>query len=57
VFPLGSLDGFGSGSRLANFAQISPTRVQVVSVNWLTTIPRRNSIEVRFGYSRFPHRV
>src|SRR6202166_1271799 len=37
VFPLGSLGGFGSGSRLANFAQISPTRVQVISLNWLTT--------------------
>src|SRR5260221_5663991 len=53
VFPLGSLDGFGSGSRLANFAQISPTRVQVVSVNWLTTISTTKLNEVRFGYSRF----
>jgi len=53
VFPLGSLDGFGSGSRLANFAQISPTRVQVVSVNWLTTLSAAKYNEVRFGYSRF----
>ena len=53
VFPLGSLGGFGSGSRLANFAQISPTRVQVVSVNWLTTLSAEKYNEVRFGYSRF----
>jgi outer membrane receptor protein involved in Fe transport len=53
VFPLGSLDGFGSGSRLANFEQISPTRVQVVSVNWLTTLSPTKFNEVRFGYSRF----
>jgi outer membrane receptor protein involved in Fe transport len=53
VFPLGSLGGFGSGSRLANFAQISPTRVQVVSVNWLTNISTTKYNEVRFGYSRF----
>jgi hypothetical protein len=53
VFPLGSLGGFGSGSRLANFAQISPTRVQVVSVNWLTNFSTTKYNEVRFGYSRF----
>ena len=53
VFPLGSLGGFGSGSRLSNFTQISPTRVQVVSVNWLTTLSRTRINEVRFGYSRF----
>ena len=53
MFPLGSLGGFGSGSRLANFAQISPTRVQVVSVNLLTTISATKLNEVRFGYSRF----
>ena len=52
-FPLGSLGGFGSGSRLANFTQISPTRVQVVSVNWLTTFSTTKYNEVRFGYSRF----
>jgi hypothetical protein len=53
VFPLGSLGGYGSGSRLANFTQISPTRVQVVSVNWLTTLSPSKINEVRFGYSRF----
>jgi hypothetical protein len=53
VFPLGSLGGYGSGSRLANFTQVSPTRVQVVSVNWLTTFSPSMLNEVRFGYSRF----
>ena len=53
VFPLGSLGGYGSGSRLANFTQISPTRAQVVSVNWLTTFSPTKLNEVRFGYSRF----
>jgi len=53
VFPLGSLGGYGSGSRLASFAQISPTRVQVVSINWLTTFSPEKFNEVRFGYSRF----
>ena len=52
-FPLGSLGGYGSGSRLASFEQISPTRVQVVSVNWLTTFSPTQINEVRFGYSRF----
>ncbi len=53
VFPLGSLGGYGSGSRLSTFEQISPTRVQVVSVNWLTTFSPTEINEVRFGYSRF----
>lgn len=53
AFPLGSLGGYGSGSRLASFEQISPTRVQVVSVNWLTTLSTTQINEVRFGYSRF----
>jgi len=52
-FPLGSLGGYGSGSRLSSFEQISPTRVQVVSVNWLTTVSPTEINEVRFGYSRF----
>jgi hypothetical protein len=52
-FPLGSLGGFGSGSRLGNFAQISPTRVQVVSGSWLTVFSPALLNEVRFGYSRF----
>jgi outer membrane receptor protein involved in Fe transport len=53
AFPLGSLGGFGSGSRLSTFEQISPTRVQVLSVNWLTTFSPTMINEVRFGYSRF----
>jgi len=53
IFPLGSLGGFGSGSRLQNFTQISPTHVQVISVNWLTTFSSSKLNEVRFGYSRF----
>ena len=53
VFPLGSLGGYGSGSRLAPFAQVSPTRVQVVSGSWLSTISPTVLNEVRFGYSRF----
>jgi outer membrane receptor protein involved in Fe transport len=53
VFPLGSLGGFGSGSRLSPFAQISPTRVQVVSGSWLSVISPNVLNEVRFGYSRF----
>ena len=53
VFPLGSLGGFGSGSRLSPFAQISPTRVQVVSGSWLSLISPTVLNEVRFGYSRF----
>jgi outer membrane receptor protein involved in Fe transport len=52
-FPLGSLGGFGSGSRLANFEQISPTRVQVVSTSWLTAFTPAKINELRFGYSRF----
>ena len=53
VFPLGSLGGYGSGSRLSNFTQISPTRVQLVSVNWLARLSSSQYNEVRFGYSRF----
>jgi Carboxypeptidase regulatory-like domain/TonB-dependent Receptor Plug Domain len=52
-FPLGSLGGYGSGSRLGDFAQISPTRVQVVSGSWLAAISPSVLNEVRFGYSRF----
>ena len=32
IFPFGSPGGYGAGSRLPQFAQTSPTRVQVVSV-------------------------
>ena len=53
VFPLGSLGGFGSGSRLAPFAQQSPTRVQVISLSLLDTLSANKLNEIRFGYSRF----
>ena len=53
AFPLGSLGGFGSGSRISTFEQLSPTRVQVVSASWLSTFSPEKVNEVRFGYSRF----
>jgi len=53
AFPLGSLGGFGSGSRISSFEQISPTRVQVLSTSWLTTFTPTRINEFRFGYSRF----
>jgi hypothetical protein len=53
AFPLGSLGGFGSGSRISTFEQLSPTRVQVVSASWLSTFSPEKINEVRFGYSRF----
>lgn len=53
VFPLGSTGGSGSGSRFGDFAQISPTRVQVVSASWLSVFNPTHLNEVRFGYSRF----
>ena len=52
-FPFGSLGGFGSGSRLAPFAQISPTRVQVISASLLSTLSPSHINELRFGYTRF----
>jgi outer membrane receptor protein involved in Fe transport len=52
-FPFGSLGGFGSGSRLAAFANDSPTRVQVISASLLTTFSPLKLNELRFGYSRF----
>jgi hypothetical protein len=53
VYPLGSVGGYGSGSRLEQFAQVSPTRVQVLSLSLLST-PRATRVnEVRFGYSRY----
>jgi hypothetical protein len=52
TFPLGGL-GFGAGSRLPEFAQVSPTRVQLVSVSLLSTISTSKINEVRFGYSRY----
>ncbi len=53
VYPLGSLGGYGSGSRLSSFEQTSPTRVQVVSTSLLTTFSPTRLNELRFGYSRF----
>ena len=52
VFPLGGL-GFGAGSRLPQFAQTSPTRVQLVSASLLSTLSSTKINEVRFGYSRY----
>lgn len=52
-FPFGSLGGSGDGSRLAPFAQISPTRVQVFSASLLTLLGASRVNELRFGYSRF----
>ncbi len=53
IFPFGSLGGFGSGSRLPAFAQTSPTRVQLVSVSFVTTLDPTRINETRFGYTRF----
>jgi hypothetical protein len=52
-FPLGSPGGYGAGSRLGAFAQTSPTRVQVLSLSWLSTLSASRINEVRFGYSRY----
>ncbi|MGA8868827.1 MAG: TonB-dependent receptor, partial [Candidatus Sulfotelmatobacter sp.] len=52
VFPLGGL-GFGAGSRLPQFAQTSPTRVQLISASLLSTFSPSKINEVRFGYSRY----
>ena len=53
IFPLGSLGGFGSGSRLQPFTQESPTRVQVLSTSLLTTFSPARLNELRFGYTRY----
>jgi hypothetical protein len=53
TFPFGSPGGFGAGSRLPQFAQTSPTRVQVVSVSLLSTLSPSMINEERFGYSRY----
>jgi hypothetical protein len=53
IFPLGNNGGFGKGSRLPEFAQTSPTRVQVVSASLLSTLSAAKINEVRFGYNRF----
>jgi len=52
VFPLGGLGG-GAASRLPQFAQTSPARVQVVSASLLSTFGSHRINEVRFGYSRY----
>src|SRR5579862_2353123 len=52
TFPLGGL-GFGAGSRLPQFAQTSPARVQLVSASLLSTLSPSKINEVRFGYSRY----
>jgi len=52
TFPLGGF-GFGAGSRLPPFVQNSPTRVQLVSVSYLSTLSPTRINEVRFGYSRY----
>ena len=53
TFPFGSPGGYGAGSRLPQFAQTSPTRVQVVSVSLLSSLSRSQINEIRFGYSRY----
>ena len=53
VFPFGSPGGFGTGSRLPDFAQTSPARVQVISASLLSTLSSSRINEVRFGYSRY----
>jgi hypothetical protein len=53
IFPLGNNGGFGKGSRLPQFSQTSPTRVQVVSASLLQTLSSNKINEVRFGYSRY----
>src|SRR5271157_514787 len=53
VFPFGSVGGYGAGSRLPQFALTSPTRVQVVSLSFLSTLSSSKINEVRFGYSRY----
>ncbi|MBV8053440.1 MAG: TonB-dependent receptor, partial [Acidobacteriaceae bacterium] len=53
TFPLGGLGGVGSGSRLPEFAQTSPARVQVFSASLLSSIGVHKLNEVRFGYSRY----
>ena len=51
-YPLGGTT-YGGGSRLADFAQLSPTRVQVVSASLLSTLSSSKLNELRFGYSRY----
>ncbi|MBV9610592.1 MAG: TonB-dependent receptor, partial [Acidobacteria bacterium] len=53
VFPLGSIGGFGAGSRIGQFAQTSPTRVQVVSLSLVSSFSSTHINEVRVGYARY----
>jgi len=53
IFPLGNNGGFGKGSRLAPFSQTSPTRTQLVSLSFLSTLSSTKVNEIRFGYSRY----
>lgn len=53
TFPLGNNGGFGKGSRLAQFAQTSPTRAQVASFSLLSSLSPTRINEIRFGYSRY----
>lgn len=51
-FPLGGL-GYGAGSRLSDFTQVSPTKVQVASAGLLSTFGNSSLNELRLGYSRY----
>jgi hypothetical protein len=53
IYPLGGLGGFGTGSRLGQFAQVSPTRVQVLSVSLVSTLSTSKINEVRFGWTEY----
>jgi len=53
IFPFGSPGGYGAGSRLAAFSLTSPTRVQVLSLSFLSDFTASKINEVRFGYSRY----
>jgi carboxypeptidase family protein/TonB-dependent receptor-like protein len=53
VFPFGSPGGFGTGSRLPQFAQTSPARVQVLSASLLSTLSMSKINEIRLGYTRY----
>jgi hypothetical protein len=52
LYPLGGT-GWGAGSRVARFAQVSPTRVQVVSAGLLSSFSSTLLNELRAGYTRY----
>ncbi|HZU43802.1 MAG TPA: carboxypeptidase regulatory-like domain-containing protein [Terriglobales bacterium] len=52
TFPFGGI-GTETGSRFPQFSQISPTRVQLVSLSLLSTLSPTHINEIRFGYSRY----